>query len=454
MSTMSYASIWNETLQKIQESNYFDSHTFNSWISKTTLFKIEDNIAYVAYRSTITFSILKKQKEKELFESTLSEVWGDTLTIQFIHQREMEKMMPEEVVKQRTNVLLENKFNPSYTFENFVEGNSNAEAYAACLACCTQTTSHPFNPLMLYGNSGLGKTHLLHAMGNYLAKEHPECKVIYMYSGDLVSLLIEAMKTKNVHGNNVERVKEQLLDCDYFLIDDIQNLQQHSSSQEIFFTVYNQLIQKNTQIITSDMHPSEISGLQSRLISRFVSGLTISISKPEFETSKAILKKKIEGREESVNMSEDVIDYLAGKYSNDVRNLEGTLNRLIFNATLFNPDVIDMDFTRKVLVKEPIVSQSDELTIKKIKKAVTRFYGLSYKDLEGKCRQKFIANARHICVYLSRDLLHKSYVSIGQELGGRDHTTISSSYERAKKLIQKDEAFKTAVEKIRSTLDS
>ena len=451
MSTMSYASIWNETLQKIQESNYFDSHTFNSWISKTTLFKIEDNIAYVAYRSTITFSILKKQKEKELFESTLSEVWGDTLTIQFIHQREMEKMMPEEVVKQRTNVLLENKFNPSYTFENFVEGN----AYAACLACCTQTTSHPFNPLMLYGNSGLGKTHLLHAMGNYLAKEHPECKVIYMYSGDLVSLLIEAMKTKNVHGNTVERVKEQLLDCDYFLIDDIQNLQQHSSSQEIFFTVYNQLIQKNTQIIiTSDMHPSEISGLQSRLISRFVSGLTISISKPEFETSKAILKKKIEGREESVNMSEDVIDYLAGKYSNDVRNLEGTLNRLIFNATLFNPDVIDMDFTRKVLVKEPIVSQSDELTIKKIKKAVTRFYGLSYKDLEGKCRQKFIANARHICVYLSRVLLHKSYVSIGQELGGRDHTTISSSYERAKKLIQKDEAFKTAVEKIRSTLDS
>lgn len=455
MSTMSYASIWNETLQKIQESNYFDTHTFNSWISKTTLFKIEDNIAYVAYRSTITFSILKKQKEKELFESTLSEVWGDTLTIQYIHQREMEKMMPEEVIKQRTNVLLENKFNPSYTFENFVEGNSNAEAYAACLACCTQTTSHLFNPLMLYGNSGLGKTHLLHAMGNYLAKEHPECKVIYMYSGDLVSLLIEAMKTKNVHGNTVERVKEQLLDCDYFLIDDIQNLQQHSSSQEIFFTVYNQLIQKNTQIIiTSDMHPSEISGLQSRLISRFVSGLTISISKPEFETSKAILKKKIEGREEGVNMSEDVIDYLAGKYSNDVRNLEGTLNRLIFNATLFNPDVIDMDFARKVLIKEPIVSQSDELTIKKIKKAVTRFYGLSYKDLEGKCRQKFIANARHICVYLSRDLLHKSYVSIGQELGGRDHTTISSSYERAKKLIQKDEAFKTAVEKIRSTLDS
>ncbi len=453
MSTMSYASIWKETLDKLKESQYFEEDTY-SWIQKSTLFKIEDNIAYVAYRSIICFSILNRSEIKSMIESTLGEVWGDTLSIQYIQQKEMEKMMPEEVVKQRANVLLENKFNPSYTFENFVEGSSNAEAYAACLACCTQT-SHPFNPLMLYGNSGLGKTHLLNAIGNYLATERPECKVIYMYSGDLVSLLIEAMKTKNIHGNTVERVKEQLLDCDYFLIDDIQNLQQHSSSQEIFFTVYNQLIGKNTQIIiTSDMHPSEISGLQSRLISRFVSGLTISISKPEFETSKAILKKKLEGREEGVNMDEEVIDYLAGKFSNDVRNLEGTLNRLIFNATLFNPEIIDMDFARKVLVKEPLVSESDELTIKKIKKAVTRFYGLSYKDLEGKSRQKFIANARHICVYLSRDLLHSSYVSIGQQLGGRDHTTISSSYERAKKLIKKDEAFKTAIEKIRSTLNN
>lgn len=454
MSTMSFASTWQNTLQKVEESHYFDENTFRSWISKTTLFKIEDDIAYVAYRSVVAYSILNKKEVKDKMEAFLSEEWGGPLTIQYIQQKQMEAMMPEEVVKQRTNVLLENKFNPSYTFENFVQGNSNAEAYAACLACCTQTKNHLFNPLMLYGNSGLGKTHLLNAMGNYLAKERPESKVIYMYSGDLVSLLIEAMKTKNVHGNTVERVKEQLLDCDYFLIDDIQNLQQHSSSQEIFFTVYNELIRKNTQIIiTSDMHPSELKGLQSRLISRFVSGLTISISKPEFETSKAILKKKIDGREESVNLSEEVIDYLAQTFSNDVRNLEGTLNRLIFNATLFNPPVIDMNFARQVLAKEPIVSKSDELTIKKIKKAVISFYGLSYKDIEGKSRQKFISNARHICVYLSRELLHTSYMSIGKELGGRDHTTISSSYDRACKLIKKDEAFKTAIDKIRSDLE-
>lgn len=179
----------------------------------------------------------------------------------------MQKLMPEEIVQQRTVELLKAEFNPDYTFENFVEGKSNQEAYAACLASCTQS-KHYFNPIMIYGNSGLGKTHLLHAIGNYLQTERPELKVFYSYSGDLVSILLDAMKTKNVHGNTVEQVQAQLIDNDYFLIDDIQNLTQ-SSSQEVFFKVYNSLISKGAQIIiTSDMHPSQLTGIQDRLVSR------------------------------------------------------------------------------------------------------------------------------------------------------------------------------------------
>ena len=147
------------------------------------------------------------------------------------------------------------------------------------------------------------------------------------------------------------------------------------------------------------------------------------------------------------------MDYLANKFSNDVRNLEGSLNKLIFNATLENPDVIDLDFAQRILMKEPIVSSESELTIKKIKKAVTRFYGLTYKDLEGKSRQKKLMNARQVFIYLSRELLHKAYVSIGQELGNRDHTTISSSYESALKLMKTDQTFKMAVEKVQSILE-
>lgn len=451
MSISSYDNIWKETLAYIEQTKFFKEDTFQ-WIKTTTLFKIEDNVAYIAYNSMVVKTILSKSENKDMIIAALSDIWGSTVTIQFLHRKEMEKMIPEEEVRQRASQLMQTGFNSEYTFENFVEGKSNQEAYAACLSCCTQIGPHMFNPIMLYGNSGLGKTHLLHAIGNYLKTERPECNVFYAYSGDLVTILLDAMKTKNVHGNTVDKVKSMLIDNDYFLIDDIQNLQQ-LSSQEVFFTVYNELIKRGAQIvITSDMHPNELSGLQSRLISRFNAGLAINISKPEFETSKAILKKKIEGNEEACQIEEAVLDYLALKFSNDVRNLEGSLNRLIFAATLENPEIIDLKFAQGILMNAPIVNEEDELTIKQIKKAVTRFYGLTYKDIEGKSRQKKIMNARHVFVYLSRELLHKAYVSIGQELGNRDHTTISSSYERACQLIDKDVNFKMAIDKVKESL--
>ena len=189
MATFDFDTIWKEVLDKIEESQYFSEDTFKNWIRKTNLFKIENQIAYVSYRSKITFSLISK--EKQLFEETLNFVWGEPVSIQFMEFREMQKLMPEEIVQQRTVELLKAEFNPDYTFENFVEGKSNQEAYAACLASCTQS-KHYFNPIMIYGNSGLGKTHLLHAIGNYLQTERPELKVFYSYSGDLVSILLDA----------------------------------------------------------------------------------------------------------------------------------------------------------------------------------------------------------------------------------------------------------------------
>ena len=452
MASVSLDSTWEETLKKIEESGYFSEDTFHTWIEKTNLFRITDNTALITYRSIVTRNILSKPDATAVIRDTLSEVLGSDIDIELIEYKKALTMLPEMDLDNRTQNLVRTEFNPEYTFENFVQGHSNAEAYAACMACCNQPGS-VFNPLLIYGNSGLGKTHLLHAIGNYLKKEKPEARVFYTYSGDLVTILLDAMKTKNIHGNTVDKVKSQLISYDYFLIDDIQNLQQ-SSSQEVFFTVYNALLAKNAQIvITSDIHPNELTGLQSRLISRFTSGLSVNISKPEFETSKAILKKKIEGNEETLNISEDVLDYLANKFSNDVRNLEGSLTKLIFNATLENADVIDLDFAQRILMKEPVVTTPSQLNIKKIKKVVTRMYGFSYKDIEGKARQKRLANARHIIVYLSREMLHKPYVAIGQELGNRDHTTISSSYDRACQLIDNDKEFKMAVEKVKQLLE-
>lgn len=452
MEPHAYPDLWQRTLSLIQKSHYYDKETFDSWISKTELFKIENGTAYIIYPTMITLNILNTSEGIQLIQSTLQEILNESVSVQFISKQDAKKLIPEVQLQTRTANLMKTDFNEDYTFENFIEGNSNAEAYAACLSCCTQK-NHLFNPIMIYGNSGLGKTHLLHAIGNYLKKERPEAKVFYSYSGDLVTILFDAMKVRSVHGNAVELVKSQLVENDYFLIDDIQNLQS-SSSQEVFFTVYNELIRRNAQIvITSDTHPSELKNLPNRLVSRFSSGLAVNIVKPEFDTSKAILKKKLEGNEEACLINEDVLDYLANKFSNDVRNLEGSLNKLIFNATLENPEVIDLDFAQRILMKEPIVSEKSELTIKKIKKAVTRFYGLTYSDIEGKSRQKKLMNARQVFIYLSRELLHKAYVSIGQELGNRDHTTISSSYERAQMLIKTDPNFKKAVEKIKALLE-
>ncbi|WP_296240962.1 chromosomal replication initiator protein DnaA [uncultured Faecalicoccus sp.] len=452
MEPHAYPDLWQRTLSLIQKSHYYDKETFDSWISKTELFKIDNGTAYIIYPTMITLNILNTSEGIQLIQSTLQEILNESVSVQFISKQDAKKLIPEVQLQTRTANLMKTDFNEDYTFENFIEGNSNAEAYAACLSCCTQK-NHLFNPIMIYGNSGLGKTHLLHAIGNYLKKERPEAKVFYSYSGDLVTILFDAMKVRSVHGNAVELVKSQLVENDYFLIDDIQNLQS-SSSQEVFFTVYNELIRRNAQIvITSDTHPSELKNLPNRLVSRFSSGLAVNIVKPEFDTSKAILKKKLEGNEEACLINEDVLDYLANKFSNDVRNLEGSLNKLIFNATLENPEVIDLDFAQRILMKEPIVSEKSELTIKKIKKAVTRFYGLTYSDIEGKSRQKKLMNARQVFIYLSRELLHKAYVSIGQELGNRDHTTISSSYERAQMLIKTDPNFKKAVEKIKALLE-
>ena len=205
-------------------------------------------------------------------------------------------------------------------------------------------------------------------------------------------------------------------------------------------------------IITSDIHPSELKGIENRLISRFLSGLKVRVASPEFETAKAILKKKIEGRDETVMIEDEVLDFIATKFSSDVRKLEGSLNELFFKAILDNPGIIDLNFARSVFEDEPVIVMEEELNVSRIKKCVCEYYGLTQTQIESKSRTKQIANARHIAVYLCREHLQIPFVKIGIEFGNRDHSTIMSSFEKAKKLMKKDNAFNTAVRQIESKL--
>ena len=306
-----------------------------------------------------------------------------------------------------------------------------------------------YNPLFIYGNSGLGKTHLIHSIANYVKEIRPEDKVLYIYSEDFVTLIIESMKNKTV-----EEVKQKICSYDYVMIDDIQRLRQ-STSQEVFFNLYNKLVGDNKQIvITSDIHPTELKGIENRLISRFSQGLTVSVGSPEFETAKAILLKKIEGRRESeILIQDEVLDFLATRFSSDVRKLEGSLNELFFKAVLYNPEIIDLDFAKEVFKENPVVAVVENtLNAQRIKSVVCEYYGLSVGQLESKSRTKNIANARHIAVYLCRKHLHMPFVKIGFEFGNRDHSTIMSSYEKMVKLLKDNETFQQAVFQLETKL--
>ena len=438
--------IWQKTLQLINESAHFDDAVFNAWYKEDShLFDIEDDFATIVVPYKINKQIM--MDSIDLIQQKLSDVLDMKVSCQILLKSEVDMLQPSSVIKRRHEILFEDKVKKEYTFDSFVVGKNNREAHAAALSVCYYPGKFN-NPLFIFGNSGLGKTHLLHAIGNYVKANKADEKVLYIYSEDFVTLLIEAMKNKTV-----EDVKEMICSVDYLLIDDIQRLKQ-STSQEIFFNMYNKLISDNKQIvITSDIHPTELKGIENRLISRFSSGLSVSVGSPEFETAKAILQKKMEGRSDEIMIDDEVLDYLATRFASDVRKLEGTLNELFFKAILYNPERIDITFAKEIFKENPIVvKQEDELTPKRIKNAVCEYYGLTRTQIESKSRTKNIANARHIAIYLCRTHLEMPFAKIGFEFGNRDHSTIMSSYEKMMKLLKEKETFQQAVMQIESNL--
>ena len=437
--------IWQTTLKLIEDSGQFDPAVFNIWIKDSQLYDLDEDFATILVPYKINKQIM--MDSIGFIQQILSGVIEHDVACQIFLQEEMNRLSSSSVAKARNEVMFENKIKEDYTFENFIVGKNNREAQAAALSWCYYPGKFN-NPLFIYGNSGLGKTHLLHAIGNYILTNKPDAKVLYIYSEDFVTLLIESMKNKTV-----EEVKERIAEVDYLLIDDIQRLTQ-SASQEVFFNLYNKLITNHKQIvITSDIHPNDLKGIENRLISRFSSGLSVAIGAPEFETAKAILSKKMEGREDTIMINDDVLDYLATKFSSDVRKLEGTLNELFFKAILYNPDRIDLAFAKEIFKEDPVMlRERSELTVKQIKQAVCEFYGLTRHQIESKSRTKNISTARHIAMYLCRKHLELPYVKIGLEFGGRDHSTVMSSYEKMVNLLKENDVMMQAVIRIEHQL--
>ncbi|MDT8437849.1 MAG: chromosomal replication initiator protein DnaA [Wenzhouxiangellaceae bacterium] len=316
-----------------------------------------------------------------------------------------------------------------YQFANFVLGKSNELGYAAA----QQVTREPgkaYNPLLLYGGTGLGKTHLLHAVGHALAADHPEYRIVYLHSERFVSEMIQALRHANI-----DNFKQRYRTADALLIDDIQFFAGKDRSQEEFFHTFNALLESRQQIImTCDRYPKEVEGIEARLRSRFGWGLSVPIEPPDFETRVAILMKK--AGEAGLELAEEVAMLIARRMRSNVRDLEGALNSLIANAR-FSGRRIDLDYTREIL-RDVLAVHDRQVTIENIQKVVAAHYQLKVTDLLSKRRQRTIARPRQMAMYLAKQLTPHSLPEIGDAFGGRDHTTVLHACRRIDALCEVD----------------
>lgn len=316
-----------------------------------------------------------------------------------------------------------------YRFDNFVLGKSNELGFAAAQQV-TQDPGDAYNPLLLYGGTGLGKTHLLHAVGHELARLNPEFKIVYLHSEKFVSEMIQALRHASI-----DAFKARYRSADTLLIDDIQFFAGKDRSQEEFFHTFNALLESRQQIIlTCDRYPKEVEGIETRLRSRFGWGLSVPIEPPDFETRVAILMKK--AMEAGLDLDENVAMLIARRMRSNVRDLEGALNSLIANAR-FSGRGIDEDYTREIL-RDVLAVHDRQVTLENIQKIVARYYQLRVADLLSKRRTRNIARPRQMAMYLAKMLTQHSLPEIGEAFGGRDHTTVLHACRKIESLCETD----------------
>lgn len=447
--------LWEQALNIIKGE--ISEISFNTWIKSCTPISISDNFLKLSVPNEFTKGILDT-RYKDLLIQALKIVTSRKFKIEFYlesdleEEKENEEKQKEErkenskdldgsiVVSDEMSATL----NPKYTFQSFVIGNSNRFAHAASLAVA-ESPAKAYNPLFIYGGVGLGKTHLMHAIGHYILQENPKAKVVYVSSEKFTNELINAIKDdKN------EEFRNKYRKVDVLLIDDIQFIAGKERTQEEFFHTFNALHEENKQIIlSSDRPPKEIPTLEDRLRSRFEWGLIADIQPPDFETRMAILKKKADV--EGLNVPNEVMVYIATKIKSNIRELEGALIRIIAYSSLTNRDV-SVDLASEALKDIISNKESAPVTVKTIQESVANYYNLRVEDLKSQRRTRNIAYPRQIAMYLSRKLTDMSLPKIGEEFGGRDHTTVIHAYEKISENLKTDEGLQSVINDITKKL--
>jgi len=435
-------SMWIRPLQCVVEDNIMTLYAPNrfvlDWVREKYVNKINELISL--YDSTnpplLRFDVGNKSSQLSHNKVSNNNVASSQVNNNFATNNK--SVVPEPNLPKKTNIRL------NYTFDNFVEGKSNQLARAAA----SQVADNPgsaYNPLFIYGGTGLGKTHLLHAVGNAILLNNPKAKIAYMHSERFVQDMVRALQN-----NAIEKFKQYYRGVDALLIDDIQFFSGKTRTQEEFFHTFNALLEGNQQIIlTSDRYPKEVD-VEDRLKSRFGWGLTIAIDPPELETRVAILKRK--AQEHHVNLADEVAFFIAKRLRSNVRELEGALNRVIANAN-FTGRAITIDFVREAL-RDLLALQDKLVTIDNIQRTVAEYYKIKVADLLSKRRSRSVARPRQLAMALSKELTNHSLPEIGNAFGGRDHTTVLHACRKVVALREENHDIKADYTNLIRTLSS
>ncbi|WP_194776528.1 chromosomal replication initiator protein DnaA [Pararhodonellum marinum] len=350
---------------------------------------------------------------------------------------QQESKSPFDMQSLHSDMLLQSNLNANYTFNTYIEGDCNRLARSAGFAVATKPGITSFNPLMVYGGVGLGKTHLVQAIGNEIKNGLEDKFVLYVSSEKFVNQFMDSIKD-----GNVKSFTNFYMQVDVLIIDDIQFLAGKDRTQEMFFHIFNHLHQSKKQIImTSDCPPRDLKGLEERLLSRFKWGLTADLQMPDFETRVAIIKRKMQS--EGISIPEDVLEYLAYTVDTNIRELEGVLISLIAHASL-NRVEIDLGLAKNIM-KNIVKDIETEVGIDFIQKTVSDYYGIKLEDLKAKTRKKEIVTARQVAMYFAKEFTNHSLKSIGYHFGGRDHSTVIHAVQTVNDLMETDTNFRNAV---------
>ena len=462
---MEFDELWESFLNKIKEN--ISSLSYETWFKDTKLVDLNEKQAIVIvpmpfhkkhlvenYNSIIENTFTSLTGNKVSFNFLLDEEWQERKLAQVDVHTEVETIDNNKEAHEIEQSVENANLNKDYVFDSFIVGSSNRFAYTASMAVA-EKPGKAYNPLFLYGKSGLGKTHLMHSIGNYIV-ENTNLRVLYISSDKFVNDFINAVRYNDKSNfDKIDVFKHKYRNIDVLMIDDIQFLGNATKGQEEFFHTFNELYNENKQIIiASDRSVDDLKMLENRLLTRFNWGLTANITPPDFELRMDIIKKKMAHQESAKDVPIEVIEYIANNFASDVRQLEGAITRVFAYALMMNRGIIDLDTAIDAL-KDQLADRSVyKNDIHRIQTVVCDYFKITIDDIKGKKRSQNINYPRQVAIYLCRTLANESFPKIGTHFGGRDHSTIMSSYRKIVKDLKTNEQLKVVIKELKDRLST